>query len=560
MGPIPEVMMASGFRLRASGLVFAAIVALVVSASTVALGQGSSDEPDLAMYARIRDEGMSRSRVMDYAFELMDRIGARLSGSPNLDRAVAWAVDRMGQAGLENVRRDRWGEFGMGWRQRGTSVVLIEPDSASLPAIAAPWSPPTRGPVTGEVVYVRGFTDESGFAPLRGTLEGKVVMLGRAPSLPEVTPIDRPLFERFTAAQLAELAQPAAAAPQNDAALEKAFADAAFYERVSRFFAEEGVRAVLTPTGNNARGGLSGGVLGADWNYSLGMRAHRREHAMQVPVAVVSIEAFGRVSRLLERKSRVRVTVNVDTEVTGDRVDGVNVFGEIPGVDAGRGGDVVMVGAHLDSWDVGTGATDDGAGVIIALEALRILRALDVRPRRTIRLALWTGEEQGLQGSFAWVTREIAALPRVDTPAQRLRPEAVRRAAGPPATKPAHARLSAYYNLDQGGGKIRGVRLAGNVAMAPIFERWIAPLKELGVAVVSPRGGCASDCASFEEAGIPTPLFLQDPLDYPSRTLHTSADTADHLIPEDLRQAAVVVATMLYNTAMRDDLLPRATR
>lgn len=536
-----------------------ALVALVIVTGPVAaVAQGASDEPDLAMYARIRDEGMSRSRVMDFAFELMDRIGARLSGSPNLDRAVSWAVDRLTQAGLDNVRRDRWGEFGMQWRQRNTWVTLVEPDLASLQATAAPWSPPTRGPVTGEVVYVRGFTDETGFAPLRGTLKGKVVLLGRAPGPPEVTPIGRPLFERFTEEQLAELAHPATAtAPADDAALERSFRDAAFYERVGRFFSDEGVRAVLTPTGNNARGGLSGGVLASDWNYSLGMRAHRREHAMRVPVAVVSIEAFGRMTRLLERRARVRVTVNVDTEFTADHVDGVNVFGEIPGVDPASGRDVVMVGAHLDSWDVGTGATDDGAGAIIAMEALRILRTLDVRPRRTIRIALWTGEEQGLLGSFAWVTREIAALPRVDTPAQQLLPAAVRRAAGPPAPTPAHARLSAYYNLDQGGGKIRGVRLTGNMALAPIFERWFAPLKDLGVTLVSPRGGCASDCAPFEEAGIPSPLFLQDPLDYPSRTLHTSADTADHLIPEDLRQAAVVVATVLYNTAQRDERLPR---
>jgi hypothetical protein len=510
------------------------------------------------MYARIRDEGLSRSHVMDFAFELMDRIGARLSGSPNLDRAVAWAVGRLTQVGLDSVRRDRWGEFGMQWRQRNTWVTLVEPDLASLHATAAPWSPPTRGPVTGEVVYVRGFTDEKGFARLRGTLKGKVVLLGRAPGPPEVTPIERPLFERFTEEQLAELAQPATAkTPANDTALERSFRDAAFYERVGRFFSDEGVLAVLTPTGNNPRGGLSGGVLASDWNYSLGMRAYRREHVMRVPVAVVSIEAFGRVTRLLERKVRVRATVNVNTELAADHVDGVNVFGEIPGVDPARGRDVVMVGAHLDSWDVGTGATDDGAGVIIAMEALRILRTLDVRPRRTIRIALWTGEEQGLLGSFAWVTREIAALPRVDTEAQQLLPSAFRRAAGPPAPTLAHARLSAYYNLDQGGGKIRGVRLTGNMALAPIFERWFAPLKDLGVTLVSPRGGCASDCAPFEEAGIPSPLFLQDPLDYPSHTMHTSADTADHLIAEDLRQAAVVVATVLYNTAQRDERLPR---
>ena len=534
------------------------VALVVVIGSVAAVGQSANDEPDLAMYARIRDEGLSRSRIMDFAFELMDRIGARLSGSPNLDRAVSWAIERLTKAGLENVRRDRWGEFGMQWSQRNTWVTLVEPDLANLEATAAPWSPSTRGPVSGEVVYVRGFTDEKGFAPLRGTLRGKVVLLGRAPSPPEVTPIERPLFERFTDEQLAELAQPVAAtAPAGDVALERIFSEAAFYEGVGRFFSEEGVQAVLRPTGNNAHGGLSGGVLASDLNYSLGMRAYRKEHAMRVPVAVVSIEAFGRMTRLLEHNVPVRVTVNVETEFTADHVDGVNVFGEIPGVDSTIGADVVMVGAHLDSWDVGTGATDDGAGAIIAMEALRILRTLDVRPRRTIRIALWTGEEQGLLGSFAWVIREIAALPRLDTPAQQLLPPAARRAAGPPAPTPAHARLSAYYNLDQGGGKIRGVRLTGNVALAPIFERWFAPLKDLGVTLVSPRGGCASDCAPFEEAGIPSPLFLQDPLDYASRTLHTTADTADHLIADDLRQAAVVVATVLYNTAQRDEGLPR---
>ena len=170
---------------------------VVVTGSVAAVAQGASDEPDLAMYGRIRDEGLSRSRVMDFAFELMDRIGARLSGSPNLDRAVSWAVDRLTQAGLDNVRRDRWGEFGMQWRQRNTWVTLVEPDLANLQATAAPWSPPTRGPVTGEVVYVRGFTDEKEFPPLRGTLKGKVVLLGRAPRLPEVTPIRAAALRAF---------------------------------------------------------------------------------------------------------------------------------------------------------------------------------------------------------------------------------------------------------------------------------------------------------------------------------------------------------------------------
>ena len=326
---------------------------------------------------------------------------------------------------------------------------------------------------------------------------------------------------------------------------------------MSRFFAEEGVRAVLTPSANNVRGGASGGTLYSDWNYSLGMYAHQKARAMRVPTVVISVEAFNRLMRLHERKIPVRVELNVDVEISGDRVEGFNVLAEIPGTDSTRGREVVMVTAHLDSWAVGTGATDDGAGVVIAMEAMRILNALRVQPRRTIQLALWTGEEQGALGSWAHVTRHVATVPLATTPEQLRLPAVFRTSVGPVTPKDDHARISAVYNLDQGGGKIRGVRLAGNLALAPIFERWIGPLRDLCATVVSARGGCASDCLSFERVGIPAPLFLHDPLDYSTRTMHTTSDTFDHLIPDDLRQAAVVTATMLYNTAMRDQLLPR---
>jgi Zn-dependent M28 family amino/carboxypeptidase len=219
-----------------------------------------------------------------------------------------------------------------------------------------------------------------------------------------------------------------------------------------------------------------------------------------------------------------------------------------------------MAAAHLDSWAAGTGATDDGAGVAIVLEAVRILRALNVAPRRTIRIALLTGEEKGALGSLSYVYRQVATLPRATTPSQLRIPEFMRSRSGALVPRQEHARLSAVFNLDAGGGRIRGVSLGGNAALVPIFERWVAPLADLGMTMVSPRDDCGGDCRPFKEAGIPTPSFKQDPLEYDTRTHHTNMDTYDRLVAADMQQAAVVVATMLYNTAMRDELLPRGPR
>jgi hypothetical protein len=521
--------------------------------------QVPNDAPDLAMYGRIRDEGTARSHVMQYATELMDGIGPRLTGSPGLDKAVAWTMERLAAAGTSDVRKESWGEFGVGWRQRNVWVRLVEPYAANFIATAGPWSPATPGPVAADVVYVRGFDDERGFAPLRGTLRGKIVLFGRASSIPETFPVDRPLSDRLDEAALAELRRtPPPASPDADLQLERAFANAAFAERIGRFFADEGVRAVMVPSGNNARGGASGGTIYADWNANLGMYAYQKAHAMRVPLVIVAVEEFLRMSRLLERQTPVKVEMHVDVEFTGDREEAFNVLADIPGVDPRHKDEVVMVSAHLDSWAAATGATDDGAGVVIAMEAVRILNALGVRPLRTIRIALWTGEEQGLLGSLAYVNRHIAELPRASTPAQLLMPEFARRRVGPPVPRPDHARLSAIYNVDLGAGRIRGVGVAGNAALVPIFEQWIAPLRDLGVTLVTLRPRCAGDCRPFDQAGIPSPGVIQDPLEYDTRTHHTNSDTYDRLVPDDLRQAAVVVATFLYNTAMRDQLLPRA--
>jgi hypothetical protein len=534
------------------------IACLALAVAAVLHAQVLSDAPDLTTYGRIRDEGSIRSRVMDYATELMDGIGPRLTGSPNLDRASTWAMERLTAAGSTNVRKESWGEFGLGWRPRNVWVRLVEPYPANFIAAAGPWSPATPGSITGDVVTVHGFDDESGFQPLRGKLRNKIVLLGRAASMPAAPPIDKPLLERLDEPQLATLARlEPDTSRESSQLLERAFANAEFGERIGNFFADEGVRAVMVPSGNNPRGGASGGTLYADWNYTLGMYAYQKTHAMRVPLVVLAVEEYLRMSRLLERNVLVRVEMNVDVEFSDDRVEGFNVLADIPGVDERRRDEVVMITAHLDSWAVGTGATDDGAGVVIAMEAIRILNALRVRPARTIRIALWTGEEQGALGSLAYLRRHIAEMQFATTSEQLRIPEAMRQRMGPIVTKPDHARLSAVYNVDLGAGRIRGIGVSGNAALVPIFQQWIAPLRDLGLTLVTMRPRCAGDCRPFADAGIPTPGVIQDPLEYDTRTHHTNSDTYERLIPEDLRQASVVMATLLYNTAMREQMLPR---
>jgi hypothetical protein len=434
---------------------------------------------------------------------------------------------------------------------------MTAPDTATIIAYAAPWSPPTPGRVTAEVVSVSGLSNEQAFTRYRGTLRGRIVLLGHAPSPPDVFPFDKPLFRRLSEAELREETSEPTPPEGDPRDIERTFANLAFAERRGRFLAAEGVRAVLVPSGNRPNGGISGGTVVVDGNASFGYFAYQKPRLMDVPLVVIANEHYGRIDRLLARKVPVRVEVNVDTAFTADREEGVNLLADIPGVDPARRDESVMVAAHLDSWAGGTGATDDGAGVIIAMEAMRILRAIDVRPRRTIRLALWTGEEQGALGALGYVARHVPTVPRATTPEALTVPEFLRRRTGPVVPKAEHARISAIFTVDAGGGRIRGVR-AGHADLVPIFQSWIAPLRDLGITMVASASDCGGDCRPFAEVGIPAPIFKQDPLDYSTRTQHTNMDTYEYLVPDDLRQASLVVAAMLYNTAMRDRMLPRA--
>lgn len=522
---------------------------------TMLLAAQVPNGPDLATYARIREEGQARSRIMRHASELVDGIGARLTGSPNLARAVAWAQERLREIGVDRVQIEDWGEFGLGWEQRRVWARMVTPDHAPLIVHAAPWSGATPGPITGDVVAV-SLPDERAFDRVRGQLRGRIVLLGRASGVPEVLPFEQPLFTRFTERDLEASATRSPDPDTNPDEVEAAFARLAHGERIGRFLQAEGVAAVLVPSGNRPRGGISGGTVVVDGNASFGYLAYRPERRVDVPLLVVGVEHYGRMERLLARGVPVRLEVNVETVITGERERGVNVLADLTGADATLRDELVLIGAHLDSWAAGTGATDDGAGVVIGMEAIRILKASGARPKRTIRLALWTGEEQGALGSLAYVNRHVAAIPRATTPAALQVLEFLRRRSGPIVPKAEHAKISAVFTLDAGGGRIRGVSV-GRRALVPLFRSWVAPLRDLGVTMVSPHSDCGGDCMPFADAGVPIPVFTHDPLDYETRTHHTNMDTFEYLHEDDLKQAAVAVASVVYSVAAHHERLAR---
>jgi carboxypeptidase Q len=514
--------------------------------------QPEKDSLDLAMYQNIREEALEHSHIMEYASALTDGIGPRLTGSPNLKRANEWTRDQFTAMGCSYAHLEDWGEFGMGWQQLNTWVRMTSPDTAVFIAQAAPWSPATKGPVTGRAVWV-DIKTEADFEKYKGKLAGKIVFLG---DMREVKPVDKPLFVRDEEADLQRIATYPTRFGGGFS-----FADflkgQAFREKIGHFLAAENAIAAITPSRDGRNGGGSGGTIFDDTDAGFGFLIFQREHADAIPVAVTAIENYGRVYRLLKAGVPVNIELNIDTKFTGDHEHGFDTIAEIPGTDPKLKDEVVMLGGHLDSWASATGATDNGAGTLVAMEVMRILNTLQIKPRRTIRVGLWTGEEEGEFGSFGYVKQHFGFVPRSNEPDQLLVTEYDRDAAGPIQLKPDHQKLSAYFNVDNGGGKIRGVYLQGNAAIAAIFEQWIAPLKDLGVTTLTLRNTGGTDHEAFDAVGLPGFQFIQDPLDYSSRTHHSNMDTYERLQPEDLAQAALVEATFVYNAAMRDQMLPR---
>jgi carboxypeptidase Q len=525
-------------------LVRLASVLLVACSLQLAWSQekANQEKVDLETISRIRYEGFHDSKVMDFATGLMDSIGERLTGSPNMKRANEWTRDQLTAMGLSNAHLEPWGPFGRGWANQYVNVRMSSPDVATLLAYPKAWTPGTNGVIQGKCV--RAVIDKKeDFDKYKGKLGGMIVILGDDA---EVKPPTEPLFKRDTDEDLAKIGEyqiPPEHPPFNFAMFLKR---QEFMKEENQFFADEKVLAVLDhyryTTGSGTVFVQSGG-------------SYKPGETTTVPQLVIAVEHWTRIARLLEQKKDVSLELNVQNTFYDNDPMQYDTIAEIPGSD--KKDEVVMLGAHLDSWHAGTGATDNGAGTIVMMEAVRILKALGLQPRRTIRIGLWSGEEEGLLGSQFYVEHHFGSRPTMNEPDMKDMPTLIRREAGDVTVKPEQARVSAYFNVDNGTGKIRGVYLQENVAVAPIFEAWMKPFKDLGMTTLTMRNTGGTDHLSFDAVGIPGFQFIQDPMDYETRTHHSNMDVYDRLQPDDLKQAAVIVASFVYDAAMRDQMLPR---
>lgn len=506
-------------------------------------GAVGGDGVDLGVMTRIRDEGFHRSQAAATAAYLTDRIGPRLTGSPELKEANEWTRRQLADWGLANAHLEAWGPFGRGWSFSRSLVTMIAPRQVQLPALPKAWTPGTSGEVRGEAMRVT-IDSEADLARWRGKLAGKVVLLDKAQDVSAKASRSEP--RRYTPEALAELTAfevADAASPADRQARRERFR---LRGVVRKFLYEEKALASIEASP------LPWGVIrvGSGGPYKEG----------EPPVVtglVMAAEPYNRLVRLLDAGQKVELAIDVQARYDTADAMAYNTVAELPGSDPR--GEVVMAGAHLDSWHAGTGATDNAAGCAVAMEAVRILAALRLRPRRTVRIALWTGEEEGLLGSAAYVAQHFASRPPPPPPppGETALPSFMQEPSGPLTFKPEHARLSAYFNVDNGSGRIRGITAQENVALQPLFAAWLAPLADLGAATVSLRSVGSTDHVSFDRVGLPAFQFIQDELDYSSHTHHTNADVADHLDANDLIQASVVLASFLYDAANLPGLLPR---
>ncbi len=499
----------------------------------------AQESVDLNTVNRIRDEGFHHSQVMDLVLHLTDEIGPRITASPQMRRASDWALSKFDAWGLEDGHREGF-EFGRGWSFERTAVHMISPHKVPLIALPKAWTPGTDGPVRGQAMAVQ-IEDESDFERYRGKLRGKILFLDEAKKFDEP---EGEVVRRLSPEQLAELGAHKIPDGKPNHRKEMAVRRWKFRLVFTEFLRQEGVLATVSISSRDA-----GLVRVMGYTYRVG------ETPAQ-PQLVMAAEHYNRIMRYLEDDREVILELDITAQFH-DSEEGraYNTIAEIRGKNRRE---VVMAGAHLDSWHGGMGGVDNGAGVAIIMEAARILSKLQLKPERTIRFALWSAEEQGLLGSYAYVRRHFASRPEPTDPAERYVPLGAREDMGWPLTlKKDHKNLFAYFNVDNGSGKIRGIYAEENTAAKPIFEAWLRPFSDLDANTGSPRHAVGTDHLSFQYVGLPGFQFIQDRLDYSTRLHHTNIDAFDHVVPEEMKQAAVILASFLYHAAMRPEMLPR---
>lgn len=553
-------------------LVYALLLPMAAFAQSVSTeGQAASAAKVYAAPAevieKIRDEGMNRSEIMNTLSYLVDVIGGRLTNSPNMKRANEWTRDTMANWGMENARLEPWGPFGRGWSLKNFHAQVVEPQAIPLIAYPKAWSPSTPGPVTAEVIMLEAKTEED-LMKYKGQLRGKIVLMSDARAI-------KADFDGFgTRHTDEELAKMAAFDPSSEDArparqqrtpsqLEEFFKRFQAQARRANFIIDEGPAVIVDNsfTGSGGTVFVSGASVAGKVPESIDEIFGSRRSApwaggsekRMVPQMTLASEDYNRLVRMIKLGVTPKMTVNIDAQYHDDDLMGYNTVAEIPGTDPELKDEIVMLGGHLDSWHSSGGATDNAAGCAVAMEAVRILLASGLKPRRTIRVALWSGEEQGLNGSREYVKQqfgEMKGAPAFGPPAANApKPELIKTAN--------YDKLSAYYNLDNGTGRIRGVYLQGNEAVKPYFEAWLRPFHDLDAKWLTLSNTGGTDHLSFDRIGLPGFQFIQDEIEYSTRTHHSNQDNYDRIQADDMKQAATIMAAFVYQTAMMDEKIPR---
>ena len=612
--------------MRTSFRVFRACAAMLYAVSPMAASaQVPAERVDSAMIEKIKEEGMQRSKVMESISYLTDVHGPRLTGSPLTRKAGEWTKGKLTEWGLENANLESWGPFGRGWTLEACSANLVEPHFSQLIAYPKAWTPSTPKTVRGEPIYLDAATKED-LEKYRGKL-GRAIVLISPPR--EVKALFTPPAARQTDSDLLALSNagpasqrrrrgpdggPGAGGPPRDAAA-TAPTDAAAVPAPAavpespagaarvpaatpsqsptadmrssmqlqsdkwQLVYDEGAAVVLEPGRGDGgtvfvaqatmprladpnRDNRSPSEGGNPFSRG-GPRPWATDPPTVLPQLVLAAEHYNRLVRMVQKGAHPKLEIDIETRYHDGDLNSFNIVAEIPGSDLKD--EVVMLGGHFDSWHAGTGATDNAIGCGVALEAVRILKVIDAKPRRTIRIALWTGEEQGLYGSRAYVTDHFGSLqtPSRNGPAG----EGGRGAGGGPGEggrgrptyelKAEHEKFSSYFNLDNGTGKIRGIYLQGNEAVRPIFRAWLAPFADMGATTITASNTGGTDHQSFDGIGLPGFQFIQDPLEYDTRTHHSSMDVYERVQEDDAKQASIIMASFVYQAAIRDEKLPR---